>query len=194
MIENKQQPGKKKTGFIWRIFKWIGLCLLVLLLIAALIFQAPWKVITLLTIVLAACTVLPKPFRKWFWLSACAVVIALIVWVFLPEDNEGSRPYTFDKELAALEAKHAIPDEENAAAIYSQLFEIYDRKTMNPEFLSRKHDKLTLSEQWSSREYPQLAQWLKEHESTIKTLMRAVRKKSVGSLLISSLQSLISRR
>ena len=104
MIEEKAK--KKKPGIYKRILKWIGLVLLVLLLIAALIFQAPWKVIALLVIVLAACTILPKPARKWFWLSIAAIVVVLIIWVFLPEDNEGWRPYTFDEELAALEAKH----------------------------------------------------------------------------------------
>ena len=89
----------------------------------ALTFQAPWKIITLLAIILAACTVLPKQIRKWFWLSAGVVVLILIIWIFLPEDNEGWRPYTFDEELAAMEAKYAIPDEENAATIYNELMQ-----------------------------------------------------------------------
>ncbi|MHC4302589.1 MAG: hypothetical protein ACYS7Y_35460, partial [Planctomycetota bacterium] len=58
---------KKKTGWARRIMKWIGLGLLTLLIILALIFQAPWKITTLLAIILAACTALPKQMRKWFW-------------------------------------------------------------------------------------------------------------------------------
>ncbi|MHC4728213.1 MAG: hypothetical protein ACYS17_13410 [Planctomycetota bacterium] len=88
-MSQQQQKDKKKTRFLWRIFRWIGMCLLILLLISSVFFQAPWKIITLLTIVLAACTILPKPFRIWFWLSVSAVVIALIIWIFLPENNEG---------------------------------------------------------------------------------------------------------
>ena len=129
MAENKAE--KKKPGIVRRIFKWFGLGLLVLLLIAALIFQAPWKVITLLLIILLACTILPRPARKWFWLSAAAVIIALIIWVFLPDDNEGWRPYTFDKELAAIEAARSIPDSENAATIYNELL-LDDRKYEEP--------------------------------------------------------------
>jgi len=79
---------KKKSGLLKRIFKWIGLGLLTLLLIAAIIFQASWKSITLLVIILAGCTVLPKAVRKWFWLTTGVVVIALVIWVFLPEDDE----------------------------------------------------------------------------------------------------------
>jgi len=175
MLEQKQDRNKQRIEK--RIFKWIGLGLLVLLLIASLIFQAPWKVITLLVIILAACTILPKPFRKWFWLSAAAIVVAFIIWALLPEDDEGWRTYTFDEELAVLEAKYAIPDEENAASIYNELLKSYDSKTMHPDFLDRELDKLTLSEPWSSQKYPHFAQWLKGHESTIKTLMQAVQKK-----------------
>jgi len=176
--ERKTAQQKKVRQLLRRIFKWIGLGLLVLLLITVIIFQAPWKVVTLLVIILAACTALPKPARKWFWLSTGVVVIAFIIWALLPEDDEGWRPYTFDEELSALEAKYAIPESENAAAIYNELLKSYDRETMYPDFLDRELDKLTLSEQWSSQEYPQFAQWLKEQGSTIKTLMRAVQKKT----------------
>ncbi|GAI53057.1 unnamed protein product, partial [marine sediment metagenome] len=85
----KEEQEKKKPGIVRRIFKWIGLGLLTLLIILGLVFQAPWKVITLLLIVLAACRILPKPTVKWFWLSVGAVVIALIIWVFMPDDTEG---------------------------------------------------------------------------------------------------------
>jgi len=173
MAETKAK--KNKPGIVRRIFKWIGLTLLSLLLIAALIFQAPWKVITLLLIILLSCTALPKPARKWFWLSAAAVVIALIIWVFLPDDNESWRPYTFDKELAALEAKYAIPDSENAAIIYNQLLEDYDESSLWPDFLDDDLDDLTRREPWSSKNYPEIAEWLKGQQSTIETLIQAAK-------------------
>ncbi|NIP25075.1 MAG: hypothetical protein GWN67_14895, partial [Phycisphaerae bacterium] len=173
MVKKKPQTEKKKPGVYKRIVKWTGLGLLVLLLIAALIFQAPWKVIALLLIVLAACTVLPKPYRKWFWLSVATVVLVLIIWVFLPEDSEGWRPYTFDEELAALEAKYAIPDSENAATIYNALLEDYGPNTIHPDFLDPNIDHLTLREAWSSEDYPELATWLQEHQKTITKLLEA---------------------
>jgi len=170
-----EQDKKKsnKLRKIGHILKWIGLTLLAVLIILALIFQAPWKVITLLLIILAACTVLPKPARKWFWLSAAAIVIALIIWVFLPEDSEGWRPFTFDEELATLEAKYAIPDSENAAKIYNELLEDCDPNTMHPDFLEPNLDNLTLREPWSSQDYPELAQWLEDHQDTIAKLLEA---------------------
>ncbi len=164
---------KKKLKKTKLILKWIGLGLLTLLLILAIIFQAPWKVTTLLVIILLACTVLPKLYRKWFWLSAGAVIIALIIWVFLPEDNQGWRPYTFDGELAALEAKYAIPDEENAAIIYNQLLEDYNEAAFEPNFLDPNLEGLIRREPWSSQDYPELAQWIKQRKGTITKLIEA---------------------
>ena len=173
MVKKKQQTEKKKRGLCRQIFKWIGLGLLSLLIIAATFLHAPWKVITLLLIILAACTALPKPARKWFWLSAAAVVIALIIWVFLPDDTEGWRPYTFDEERAALEAKYAIPDDENAAMIYNQLLEDYNQAAFEPDFPDPNLGYLTRSKPWLSKDYPQVAEWIKGHENTIAKLMEA---------------------
>ncbi len=146
-----------------------------LLIIAALVFQAPWKVITLLLIILAACTILPKWARKWFWLSAGGVVIALIIWVFLPEDDEGWRPYTFDEELAALQAKYTVPDEENAALIYGKLFETMDGDPNEPEFFLQSSPS-SRDELWFSKDYPEMAEWLKGHQDKITILLEAAQK------------------
>jgi len=171
MAEEKQE--KKRSGIIRRILKWIGLAVLSLLLILAILLQAPWKIITLLFVVLAACAILPKHLRKWFWLSAAAVIVVLIIWVFMPDDNEGWRPYTFDEELAALEAQYAVPDEENAAILYNQLLEDYNEATFKPYFGDPNVEYLTRSKPWSSNDYPQVAEWLKSHEKTIAKLIEA---------------------
>ena len=152
-------------------------CLLVgvlgFFLITAIIFQAPWKVITLLVIFLLACTVLPRALRKWFWLSVGAVVVALVVWVFLPDDNEGWRPYTFDEELAALEAKYAIPPEENAATIYNELSDNYDKNAFYANLPDDERWRLPMREPWLSKEEPQIAEWLQQNQTTMATLMKA---------------------
>ena len=171
MAEEKEK--KKKLGIVRRILKWVGLGLLTVLIILGLIFQAPWKVITLFAVVFLACTILPKPYRKYFWLSAVGVVIALIIWVFLPEDSKGWRPYTFDKELTALKAKYAVPDEENAAVIYNQLLEDYNEATFEPNFVDPNLKGLIRKEPWSSKDYPKAAQWLQQQGSTIAKLVEA---------------------
>jgi hypothetical protein len=80
MTEPKVKKGKLKTSKL--ILKWFGLILLSLLTILSFVFQAPWKVTTLLVIILLACTILPKLYRKCFRLSTSAVLIALIIWIF----------------------------------------------------------------------------------------------------------------
>jgi len=178
--EKIKSTGKKRKWptILKLIFKWIGLALLALLLIAAIIFRAPWKIITLLAIILLACTALPKTLRKWFWAGVALIVIALIIWVFLPVDNEGWKSYTFDKELAAIEAKRAIPDKENAAIIYNQLLETYDDGDLEPNLPDPNfyaYD-MALQEPWSGEDYPELAKWLKERQTIIATLLEASQK------------------
>lgn len=201
---------KKKPGIVKRILKWIGLAVLILLLTVSIIFQASWKISALLLIILLACTALPKPARKWFWLCVGGVIIAMVIWVFLPDDNSDWRPFTFEDELAAIEAKRAIPDEENAAVIYNDLLEEEKKykepplnekmaelmekgevvipvedvndwlarsySTFYPEFWNNQFDKLTRKEFWPSKDYPQIAEWLETHESTIRGLIEASQK------------------
>jgi hypothetical protein len=170
----EQIEKKKKRGIVKRIFKWIWLALLVALILGALIFDAPWKVLALLLILLAAHTILPKGTVKWFWLSVAAMVVILIIWVFLPDETEGWRPYTFDEELAALKAKYAIPDSENAALLYDKLFETLDTDSNAPEFFNRAKVPST-AEPWRSADHPETADWLKGHQKTIDTLLEISR-------------------
>ncbi len=175
MVEKEQLPEKKKRVSCKRFFKYLGLGLLALMLITSIIFQAPWKVITILAVILACCTLLPKPARKWFWLSVGVTVIALIIWVFLPEDNEGWRPYTFDEEVAALEAKYAIPDEENAAFAYDEIFENLNIDANQPDFFLKSKPS-SKDEPWLIKDHPEMTEWLKSQQGTIEKLLQATKK------------------
>ncbi len=170
--QKEQQAEKKKAGTVKRILKWLSLGLLTFLLIASILLQGPWKVTTLLAVLMAG-AILPKPYGKYFWSCVGGVVIALIIWVFLPEETEGWRPYTFDKELAALEAKRAIPDSENAAIIYNQLLEDYNEAVFKPDFTYSNLPELIRKEPWSGKYYPEVTQWLGQQEGTIAKLVEA---------------------
>ncbi len=174
MVEEKAE--KKKTGIVKRIFKWVGLGILAALILVGIIFQAPWKVMGVLVVILGACTVLPIRVRKWFWLGVGLVVLGCIVWVFLPDDRTGWRSYKFEKEQAALEAERAVPDEENAALIYMKLFaaEANDEAS-EPNFINEKRYEPTRREPWTSEDYPEMAEWLGKKEGTIAKLMEASR-------------------
>jgi hypothetical protein len=123
----------------------------------------------LLCVFLAACTILPRPARKWFWVGVGVVGLTLVVWVFLPDETEGWKPYTFDEELAALEAKYAIPDEENAATIYYQLIE----SDIEANLTDVNGYDSALDEPWSSRDFPRLAELLAAKSDQIGQLLRA---------------------
>jgi len=169
---------KTKPIIVRRILKLIILALLSLLLIAALILQAPWKVVTPLIILLLACTALPKPARIWFWLSAAIVVIALAIWVFLPDQNDIWHPYTLDKKIADHEAKFAIPQEQNAATIYNRLLQDFNPKEWWLGFLHQQVYNQTSAEPWLSRSHPELTKWLRSHKKTITDLPEASQMKT----------------
>jgi hypothetical protein len=171
MTENKQKSEKKKTGLIWRIFRWIGLSFLILIFLTMLVFHAPWKIITLLAIVLVVCIFLPERHRKWFWLVDAIALIVVVVWIFLPEDNKDWHPFIFDEEIAAYEKKFTVPDEQNAAVIYNRLLQDFDPKTMGLKFLPPGGRRKVLSEPWTNTDYPELAKWLHGHENTIGILL-----------------------
>jgi hypothetical protein len=174
-MTQEQKQEKKKHDLVKQIFKWIGLSILVLLILLVLVVEAPKKLVILLLIFLAAFTALPKPARKWFWLSVGAVVLVLIIWIFLPEDNESWQPYTFDKELAVLEAKYAIPDEENAALAYEAIFNNLDTDSNQPEFFLNTKPS-SKDEPWLSKDHPETAEWLKSHQGMIEKLIQAGKK------------------
>jgi hypothetical protein len=173
MIKNKQHPENKKRGLAKQILRWIGLGALTLVILLALVFEVSLKIVILLVIILVVFTALPKPARKWFWLSVGIVLLALTVWVFLPEGNDSWRPYMFEKEWDEFEAKYIIPYEENAAVIYNKLVRDFDPQKMRLTFLRPGVRRIVLSAPWISADYPELTQWLREHGNTIRILLHA---------------------
>jgi hypothetical protein len=171
----EQNQKKKKRGIIKKIFKWIGLGILTLLILGALVLDAPWKVLALLLIILAACTILPKPANKWFGLSVAGVVVVLIIWVFLPDEDGDWRPYkyNFDEELTAIEAKYVIPDELNAATIYNKLLQDYDEEVFYTNLSPEDQEKLPMRESWLSKDHPKMAEWIQQQQNTIEKLLEA---------------------
>ena len=188
---------RKIIGTFWRSLKLLALAILILLIIAAIYFQAPWKATALLLIILLANVLLPKGKKRWFWAAAGIVAIALIVWVFLPDNNTGWRPYTFDKELTALETKYKIPDEQNAALIYQPLLESLKEKQLEPNLTDpNAYWRIAPHQPWRSKDYPELAKWIENHKQTIDTLLEASRKEKCHFPIIadvSQMQSLMDR-
>jgi hypothetical protein len=114
--------------------------------------------------------------RKRLWCAAVVLIIALILlglsWISGLRESQSA-----EERLAAIEAKRAIPDEENAAIVYNQLLDDYDEDTFSQAFLAGKTDTLTTGGPWLSKDHPEVAQWLDEQQGTISQLLEACKKK-----------------
>ena len=171
MADQIMAEGKaKKPGLLRRIFWWLWVILLTALLVLGFVFAAPWKVITLIAIFLAAATILPRIYRKWFWLGVGIVVLAIIVWIFLPDDNKGWKPYQFDKEMAQLQARYAVPDSENAAILYNKILADWKQKEANEPNLPNDKFDFARRNLWLSKDQPEIAAYIQYHQDTIETI------------------------
>jgi hypothetical protein len=81
----------------------------------------------------------------------------------------------FDKELAELTAQYAVPDEQNAALEYDEIFKNLDVDSNQPEFYCSSSPS-SKDEPWLSKDHPRTAQWLKSHRRTIEKLLQAAEK------------------
>lgn len=161
----------------FQIFKWIFICLLAILLVGGLWFQAPWKVLVLVAVILYCCTFLPRRFRKWAWVGFACVAGGVTVWVFLPENDEGWEIYSVEDQVKAFNDKRHIDDDENAAVIYGQLIGDKDHdlfsSDLRPEFLDDSADEKTMKDFWKDEDHPMLADWMRQYDDDLKILIAA---------------------
>jgi hypothetical protein len=107
------------------------------------------------------------------WLAAIIVVLTAIVLCLLWSMWNSE---SLDEQLGAIEAARAIPDSENAAVIYNQLLADYNEAKLSPALLDPNTDDLTLIGPWSSKDYPEVAQWIMQQQGLITRLLEATRK------------------
>jgi hypothetical protein len=81
----------------------------------------------------------------------------------------------FEKELAELRTRYAIPDEQNAAFAYNEIFENLDVDSNQPEFFIKSKPS-SEDGPWLSKDHPETAEWLKGHKDTIEKLLQAAKK------------------
>ena len=111
-----------------------------------------------------------KRIKKRVWLAlAIALILLIIACVLLRSPN-------VEKQLAAIEAARAVPHSENAAIIYTRIFEGHDEALLSPPFLDPNTADLTYLEFWSARDHPKLARWLDQLQEPFAGLLEAAKK------------------
>jgi len=111
--------------------------------------------------------------KKRIWLAVAIVGLTAIIACFL-WSLRNSR--SVDERLAAIEAARAIPESENAAVVYNKLMQ--DPNTTSllfdwPQLSSQASEELTIKGPWLSKDYPQIAVWVKEKQPVIDVLLEA---------------------
>lgn len=82
-----------------------------------------------------------------------------------------------DDQLAAIDAAHAVPDEQNAAKDYGQLI-LNDPEARLDHTLHLMQDveKAILSQPWRSVDFPEAAKWVEQRRAILDALLQAGRK------------------
>ena len=77
---------------------------------------------------------------------------------------------TAEQRLAAIEAARVIPDAENAAILYNQLLDKYDKSLFST--LSIDPNDIANRKPWLSIDYPDLAKWFEERQEITTNLLQ----------------------
>jgi hypothetical protein len=166
---------KLKTFFKWFFFlsRCFFACFFAALLITGLLYALPVKILFIITFTLITLTLFPKRIRKIIYLTCSIILLSALIWVYLPEDDTGFIPYTFDDELTALRARLTIENVPNAANTYNEIFDSIDKDTFDLVFVYHDESSQTLTAPWLSTDHPQIDRWLKQNIATIDKLMVA---------------------
>ncbi len=164
-------PGLRRDVGV--VLRWIWVGVLSILLVAGLVFQAPWKVLAMPAIFILACTALPRRRRKWSWAAFGLALLALTIWVFLPDDSQGWRSYVFEDQTEMFLEKYRVPDSENAALLYEHLRQRWEADDPHEPPVPTDWYEKTKQGPWRSEDHPEIARWLDHHEATLKRLLEA---------------------
>lgn len=104
--------------------------------------------------------------------ALCIIALSLLIATAAYIWSRSQLP-SIEERLAAIEAARAIPDSENAASLYTRLMTDVNATSLDhhPEFLDKNSGSLSLRLPWSTRDYPELADWIKDRQWLIDELM-----------------------
>ncbi len=106
--------------------------------------------------------------RPWLIVAVLTAVGLFLVLVLPPGDA--------DKLLRAIDAAHAVPEEENAARIYTELSWDPNLPSLDPSVLPEPVLSATWDRPWRDVEFPQAARWIDERQAVLDVLQVAAGK------------------
>ncbi len=92
-----------------------------------------------------------KSQKKYIILTACVAALLILFVVLYPSDTRISA----DKQLEAIEEARFVPDEENAATIYKQLFADFNENDFNSTATGIDISSSEFTRPWRSEDYPE---------------------------------------
>jgi hypothetical protein len=176
MENDARESGKPKTRSpgLERFNKWTGRVFSGALLLAALIFEVPWKLTLVLPHAFASSVeLIPSSVTKSRWTRVFLILTVLVawpVWLLLPANPGDYRPFMFAEERARLEQEYAVPADQNASAVYMRLLEESDPNDRTLPSWMGESQKAVLRRPWKPAEYPEIARWLDERQGMIEAL------------------------
>jgi len=109
--------------------------------------------------------------KKRIWLAAVILILtAMLAYQLLTRRS-------IEQQLAAIDAALTIPDSENAAIIYNEVFTDYQTPQMPRNFANstRNISAFALDQPWHSNDYPEPAKWIEQLQEPIGKLLEASR-------------------
>jgi len=170
-VKNTSRSGRFLKCFMVAI-KWFFIFLFAEMLVVGVMLHISWKIFLLL-FVLIFLALIPKRIRKYNYIPVIILLTACNIWILVPDRDHTWVPFTFDGELSELESKYNIPDEANAAAIYSSFIEKYMDTTLHPNLFDFETHSLDYNKAFSTENYPELSKMITDQQATIDTLLKA---------------------
>jgi len=114
-----------------------------------------------------------KRLGRAFGCLAIATLVVLGALVFWPERPGPWKPYSFDAEIAALEASRAVPDQDNAALRYDTALASVDVND-RPDLGDGDADLLRelTRRPWRAADQPEASAWLDSHATILDELLQ----------------------
>jgi hypothetical protein len=156
---------------IYAFIKWIAVAISLTLLIIGLILGLPWKILLLLAVIPTVGIFMPRDLQKWCWMVMAIVAIAVYLWIHSPEQNASQwRPFVFEQKITEYLRKGQIPDPQNAALRYEELFNRHEEDVFARP-VDEDTELATYLQPWEEIDQPELTQWMKILDPEITVLV-----------------------